>query len=584
MPPKGIQADGHPPMFQRGIDGGLARAAPDAKDLKDDNYRTFRKRLDLFERCCRRRGADAVAEGAMVVLQSLSGEAWVACEECDLDRIDSAEAFDELRLHLDALFRYTPQVELPNRCDSFFSEFCRAPKETLNAYLLRHQQARAKLREAGLEIPDQLAGWHLMSRSAIPKWQEPNLKALCANDMSVSKVSEGLKTMFGGDAVAHPRDVQRVKRANKAGKDGGDAFYATEDQSAWEDNAAYDYEDGYDEEAYETYDYDGYEEEPYEAYYEEDEVPEDLERAADECEEALTSYHEARKKMRELATARGFYPVVALAAEADLPPARAQRAQPAGKGRGKGKCKASGADPGRAKGKGKGKGTGRQPYRPRPTHPDGSPKTTSSGSTQQHGPRFKRRKPEDACMVEVQEDDQIEEIMVAIEAGKGIGDSGATRCVMGLSTWQEWTTVLKQKKLLDKVQKETCERTFRFGNGESLVAKMKVQIPVQIYGKDKTMEIFLVPGSTPLLVSRVCFEEWGLVLDFKAGQVMFRDDPKLGWFDVARSEKGHFILDLLNGFPTLVEDALIEQEEDSYVKYGTDDSYGKHGTKDSYVK
>eukprot|EP00959_Pyramimonas_sp_CCMP1952_P336155 7038916-Pyramimonas_sp.AAC.1 len=95
--------------------------------------------------------------------------------------MDTAEAFDEIFEKLDVLYRYTQEVELPGRCDGFFGEFARQPKETLNAYVLRHGKELTKLREAGLELPDLLAGWHMMTRAAIPQWQVPNLKALCNN-------------------------------------------------------------------------------------------------------------------------------------------------------------------------------------------------------------------------------------------------------------------------------------------------------------------------------------------------------------------------------------------------------------------
>ena len=152
------------------MDAGLAKCAPNSDDLSAEHYRNWRRQLELFERMCKKRGPLVISEGALMVLQNLRGQAWDACEMCDMDRLDTRHAFDELRRALDHLYRYSPEVELPGRCEDFFSEFARLPKETLNAYCLRHGKEVLRLKESGMIIPDMLAGWHLMSRSGIPKW------------------------------------------------------------------------------------------------------------------------------------------------------------------------------------------------------------------------------------------------------------------------------------------------------------------------------------------------------------------------------------------------------------------------------
>ncbi len=117
-----------------------------------------------------------------------------------------------------------------------------------------------------------------------------------------------------------------------------------------------DYEEGYHGEEDELYDYEGQDE--HEA--DEDDVPEDLNRAYDKTEEAFVVYFDARKKMRELANSRGFYPVAAVGPDfqSDRPPER-RPAAPRGKGKGKGRGKLSRPSKGRGKGHGKGKGKGR---------------------------------------------------------------------------------------------------------------------------------------------------------------------------------------------------------------------------------
>ena len=83
----------------------------------------------------------------------------------------------------------------------------------------------------------------MMTRAAIPQWQVPNLKALCNNRLTVQVVTESLKTMFGGDSVAHKKDIDRVKNTYH-GRSSREEGYWMEDYYD-EDDDAY-YEDEYD--------------------------------------------------------------------------------------------------------------------------------------------------------------------------------------------------------------------------------------------------------------------------------------------------------------------------------------------------
>ncbi|CAK0792453.1 unnamed protein product [Prorocentrum cordatum] len=525
--------------------------------------------------------APVVSEGAYLLLQSLQGDAWDACDEISFERMDTAEAFDEIFEKLDVLYRYTQEVELPGRCDGFFGEFARQPKETLNAYVLRHGKELTKLREAGLELPDLLAGWHMMTRAAIPQWQVPNLKALCNNRLTVQVVTESLKTMFGGDSVAHKKDIDRV-RSTYHGRVSREEGYWMEDYYE-EDDEAY-YEDEYD--PHEEYQEDD------EWYEEDEEVPEDLENAYEATEEAYAAYAEARAKMNELAKSRGFYPVVALIDEKrGLPPPRAGNARPP-KGRGR---SSSGKARGAQKGKQKGRYGGRAPFGGGKggKHFDGSPKTTQTGSTQQHGPRFKRRRDgaptkhdEDAKMLyEIGTDNKFTEIApsmetahglqleeVSLATGKGVGDSGATKPVMRLDEWPKWRKKLTDMGMADQITTQRCQKTFRFGNDATATAKQMVTFPVWVRKTKREITVYLVPGKVSLLVARPCLEEWGIVVDYRNKKAMYLDEVPQTWSDIETNEKGHMILDLLS-FP---EDALEIKEESSSTDADTD---GDHEVK-----
>ncbi|CAK0908856.1 unnamed protein product, partial [Prorocentrum cordatum] len=203
-----------------------------------------------------------VSEGAYILLQSLQGDAWDACDETSFEGLDTREAFDDIFDNEDLLYRYRHEVGLHRRCDAF-GEFSRQPKETLKAYVLRNGKELTKLLEAGLDLPDLLV------------------------------VTESLKTMFGGDSVTHKKDIDRVLHTYKAKHKEGESDWV---EDTWEDAEDAWYED--DEDPHEHFQ-EG-EDEWYDDVGWEDEVPEELETAYELA---------ARSKKSELAKSRGFYPV-----------------------------------------------------------------------------------------------------------------------------------------------------------------------------------------------------------------------------------------------------------------------------------
>ena len=193
--------------FSRGLDSGLAKAAPSAAGLTQSTYRSFRRRLDQFSRQCRRRGQGVALEGAYLVLSQLQDVAWEATEGLDYDDMElSDDPFKPLLVILDRLFQHEEEVELPERCQEFFEKFARERGEELQAYLVRHQSMLRKLKELQVDIPPLLAGWHLLQRSGVPRWTHVQVKAMCNGDMSVDRVSKALIRMFGGDSKPNAKD------------------------------------------------------------------------------------------------------------------------------------------------------------------------------------------------------------------------------------------------------------------------------------------------------------------------------------------------------------------------------------------
>lgn len=170
-------------------------------------------------------------EGAFLVMSQLQDSAWDATEGVDYDDIELAEnPFEPIRSTLDLLYQHEEEVELPERCQEFFEQFSREKGEELQAYLVRHQTMLRKLKELHVDVPPLLAGWHLLSRSGVPRWTHPQVKALCGGELTVKSVARAMTRMFGGDSKPNMKDA--VLR-------GGEVHMAEDEYQDYEDDEVY---------------------------------------------------------------------------------------------------------------------------------------------------------------------------------------------------------------------------------------------------------------------------------------------------------------------------------------------------------
>ena len=79
------------------------------QECQQNHIETAGKKLDIFQRLRRRRGQEAITEGALLDPQSLNGEPWDPTENIEMDRMDTEHAFTELLGRLDALHKCTIQ-------------------------------------------------------------------------------------------------------------------------------------------------------------------------------------------------------------------------------------------------------------------------------------------------------------------------------------------------------------------------------------------------------------------------------------------------------------------------------------------
>eukprot|EP00434_Breviolum_minutum_P015613 symbB.v1.2.013753.t1/scaffold976.1/size149240/6 len=156
---------------------------------------------------------------------------------------------------------------------------------------------------------------------------------------------------------------------------------------------------------------------------------------------------------------------------------------------------------------------------------------------------------DDALMVEEDLHNMEVEEVVLVEEGKvkGVADSGCTTTVCGKEVWKLFLKQRKEAGEHTPILYHRAVRKFKFGNGEISTATAQAGLEVYVLGKKQWIDVFLVPGSTPFLVSRKCLEDWGIEVSFSKKAMRYKvgeqEEPNV-WIQVALSKKGHYLLDL----------------------------------------
>ena len=125
--------------------------------------------MQIFEKACQARGQLVVTEAALMMLNSLEGDNWLAMEDVSLDRFDSMKAFDEFYTVFDRDCQYDPEQELPARMEELVTGFHRQRAEPLSLYVRRLDALVVKLRELKIEWSEPFLSDTLSSSSSLLK-------------------------------------------------------------------------------------------------------------------------------------------------------------------------------------------------------------------------------------------------------------------------------------------------------------------------------------------------------------------------------------------------------------------------------
>ena len=450
--------------------------------------------------------SDEVELLAPRLARNLTGRAWEACQEIDRSKL---KAKDGVQYLLDFLRdkRGKQHVDvLGDALQQYFQsgEASRKDMENLNDYEQRHaalvRDIKKAMDEMGVrnEVPSEIYGWFMVNRLlrldysdvAVIKAQSPSYK--------LEDIMASLRKMWGGDSLALKDSEKKKSGVGKSfmADIHEEVYQATGEESDTEDSAA-----TWMNQAQSTEDTETLEES--QAWFEESlqalhDDPNDAECWANFQEAKKTFYKDARKALDQSRVSRGFYPLE--------------------KGKGKGKTNNGKGFTGRCMRCGK---IGHKAMQCRQTIKGGNPQGGKGESSTGVGFVFGALSqadhlPDHAPSYAVLEEDT---------KYKAILDCGASESIVGAHTLQHMCEVL-EKQGKDPEQEisvdRTKHRTFLFGNNQTSNALGLAQMTAGINGEDVKINVHIVEGQTPLLLSSRWLQEQEAIIDFATGTARFK--------------------------------------------------------------
>ena len=124
-------------------------------------------------------------------------------------------------------------------------------------------------------------------------------------------------------------------------------------------------------------------------------------------------------------------------------------------------------------------------------------------------------------------------------------DPGASAFLSGYGPFKRYVDHLNSMNYpVNTIRFARCERQFHFGGDASSQSGWTVDLPVMLDGKYGTIQCYLVPGNTPMLMGRPVIEALHMGIDFSQKQIRFGRSP---WQPVLVGKHGEYLLSLTAG-------------------------------------
>ena len=530
----------------------------------------WKKRIEMYHRkmMLSKRGQESVLN----ILGSFQGAAWRLFEDTPMSELEKEGAFELILKTLDRHYAYDERVQLPSDFEGYFTLLSRKNGQTLLSFVSEHDAALRKLQAHQIDLPKPVQGWHLLRRANLTREQR-QLVTLKAPQLGRDEVIEAMYLLFGQDykSGGWQAERQQDRRHQRYGKF---RAYAAQDEVEGaefsdlgaDDDEAY-YQDWVDEE---DFDQD-------EAYFgDEQTVDQDPEAdpaiLAEEFDEAYATYVDARKRFQDIRLSRGFLPVVALTDNAggkgSNPPSTTSSPTSSNrKGKGKSTKGGKGANTVRypsMKGKGKADPRGRakgasiclrcgQQGHWAANCPQ--PPSKNSG-TKRSAPSSSTSNVTEGMALHV----EVEGAMLMFQDANGqerpdtvMLDPGASAFLASYHSFKRYVELLRDWGYpVEDLEMIRCERRFQFGGDAAAVSRWSVLLPVFLDGRFGKIQMYLLPGHTPMLCGRPIIEALNMVMDFAGRRLKFGASP---WFEATIGAHGEYLLSLTQDIESLKYDA-----------------------------
>ncbi|CAE7208983.1 GIP [Symbiodinium natans] len=127
---------------------------------------------------------------ALVLYQSLSGKAWVAAEELDLNKLAQETGVSYLVGWVQERFLDLEVTRIGKAFSEFFRKLRRRPGQSIRDYNSEYDRLFARLREVGCALPEDCAAWLYVDRLQLDEPAELNLLASVGNTYSLQRLQK----------------------------------------------------------------------------------------------------------------------------------------------------------------------------------------------------------------------------------------------------------------------------------------------------------------------------------------------------------------------------------------------------------
>ena len=531
----GVTQGDQPPANTAKLDNFV----PTFSNVQKD-YKEFRKRAEIYKK--KMELGNRSGEVIYNLVTMMQGKSWDLVEDMSLEQLSAPDAFEKLFQRLDAGFQYDPLTELPDDFEQFFVKLQRKGGQTLQDYMTEFTRAERRLQVTHqVDLPVKVRAWWFLRRSGITKEQRQLiLTNVGTSGMTLEAIQKAMSFILGQDS--------KLESSGRWSKGKTDAFFQDED----DDWANYDYDD--DAPAYYGDDDDGdngpWVDDGQDYYYDESAPLASDSHVFDveEFDEVYANYQEARGKLNQMRTARGFFPVVAMVQGG--PQQDFSYGGKKGKSHGKG-----------TKGKSKSK------QMPKPKRPPPDPKGRAAAALGNGGRKLclrcgraghlarncpaqgdkKRKMEEDDAvnMVEPLDDEKIyriDEDEDETADDTAVQDGGAASVLGSCRQIRRYLTFLMEAGYdIHSIPVFNCEKGFKYGNSMREITTKCLMLPMFLGGRRVDVLTYVIKGEAPILIGRPLLEKLGLTVDYQQQMMKW---PGQTWERAPRGAKGEYLLRL----------------------------------------